>query len=323
VRENEDRKHFCGLLEEMVDRFRVHLHAYMLMDNHYHLILELTEPNLSRTGQWLNVSYSVWFNRRHNRSGHLFQGRFGAVVVEPVQWGLELSRYVHLNPVRIGRLGLGKARRQGMRAGVSGAPDAQEVKERLMRLRQYKWSSYRAYVGLEKAPAWLECERILELGGGSKKQRSRHYREYVESAVREGLERSPWGELKERIVLGGEDFLKGLRKHVSGNRREQRGVKRLAKERPKLAEIIKNVERMKGERWDKFRDRYGDSGRDLVLYLGQRICGLTLEELAASAGMSDYRPVAVAIRRFRKRLAGSMPEREQLQRLGKLYNVQM
>jgi hypothetical protein len=100
-------------------------------------------------------------------------------------------------------------------------------------------------------------------------------------------------------------------------------VKRLAKERPKLAEIIKNVERMKGERWDKFRDRYGDSGRDLVLYLGQRICGLTLEELAASAGMSDYRPVAVAIRRFRKRLAGSMPEREQLQRLGKLYNVQM
>jgi REP element-mobilizing transposase RayT len=81
------------------------------MDNHYHLILELTELNLSRAGQWLNGSYSTWFNRRHRRCGHLFQGRFKAVIVDPEEWGLALSRYVHLNPVRIRRLGLGKSDR--------------------------------------------------------------------------------------------------------------------------------------------------------------------------------------------------------------------
>jgi REP-associated tyrosine transposase len=69
------------------------VHGYQWMDNHDQLIVELTEPNLSRAGQWLNVSYSSWFNRRHRRSGHLFQGRFKSVAVDPVGWGLALSRY--------------------------------------------------------------------------------------------------------------------------------------------------------------------------------------------------------------------------------------
>ena len=107
----------------MVERFRVVLHAYQLMDNHYHLIVELTEKNLSRAGQWLNLSYSSWFNRRHRRSGHLFQGRFKSVVVDPLEWGLALSRYVHLNPVRVKGLGLGKVEQRQVRAGASRAPD--------------------------------------------------------------------------------------------------------------------------------------------------------------------------------------------------------
>jgi REP element-mobilizing transposase RayT len=86
-REDKDRMWFCHLLAEMVARFRVRLHGYVLMNNHYHLIIELTEPNLSRAVQWLNVSYSVWFNHRHHRSGHLFQGRFKSVVVDWQEWG--------------------------------------------------------------------------------------------------------------------------------------------------------------------------------------------------------------------------------------------
>ncbi len=86
------------------------------MPNHYHLLLEITEPNLSRSVQWLNVSYSVWFNRRHGRSGHLLQGRFKSVVVERESWGLEVSRYILLNPVRLRRLGQGKRDVQRSRA---------------------------------------------------------------------------------------------------------------------------------------------------------------------------------------------------------------
>jgi len=170
----------------MVAQFRVRLHAFVLMDNHYHLILELGEANLSRAVQWLNVSYSIWFNRRHRRSGHLFQGRFKSVLVNPVGWGLSLSRYVHLNPVRVGRLGLGKGERQKRRAGDSSSPDAQQVKERLARLREFPWSSYRAYIGLSKQPAWLECRRLRELGGAKDAGMRQSYRKYVEAAVRKG-----------------------------------------------------------------------------------------------------------------------------------------
>src|ERR1051325_2739558 len=260
-RDDRDRAHFCELLGQMVSLYRVRLHAFVLMDNHYHLLMELSEPNLSRTGQWLNVSYSVWFNRRHRRSGHLFQGRFKSVLVDPTQWGLELSRYVHLNPVRTGRMGLGKVERQKRREGASGAPEDGAVKERIARLRQYRWSSYRAYMGLGKRPDWLEGGQGLGVGGGKKEERKRNYREYVESAVREGLKASPWEQVQEQVVLGGGEFVEKLRALVSGNALEQRGARRLAQARPKLEEVIRNLEKVKGQPWAEFRDRHGDEGR--------------------------------------------------------------
>src|SRR5687768_10537462 len=91
-----DRYHFLDLLPRMRERFGVNLYAYVLMANHYHLLLQTTDPNLSQALQWLNVSYSVWFNRRHRRVGPLFQGRFKAMVVQPETWALPLSRYIHL-----------------------------------------------------------------------------------------------------------------------------------------------------------------------------------------------------------------------------------
>ncbi len=86
-RDDRDREHFLELLAQWVDRFRLRLHAYVLMPNHYHLLAETTEANLSQAMQWLNVSYTVWFNRRHQRVGRLFQGRFKSVIVESETWG--------------------------------------------------------------------------------------------------------------------------------------------------------------------------------------------------------------------------------------------
>jgi REP element-mobilizing transposase RayT len=322
-RDNRDRAHFCELLGQMVGLFRVRLHAFVLMDNHYHLLLELTEPNLSRTGQWLNGSYSVWFNRRHGRSGHLFQGRFKSVVVDPIGWGVELSRYIHLNPVRVRRLGLSKAERQRMRVGAGGTPEARPVKERIGRLRRYRWSSYRAYIGLGKRPEWLECEGVLELGGGKREERRRNYRDYVESAVREGLVKSPWEELRDQVVLGSEAFLETIRAHVIGDAREQRGARGLARARPKLKEIIANLEKAKGLSWAEIRDRHGDDGRDLVLCVGRRACGLKLRELAVAVGMNDYSAVSIAIRRYERRLKRSRARQALLKEICKLSNVEM
>src|SRR6185369_2016159 len=133
-RDDGDRCHFLEVVADMVVRFQVRLHCFVLMDNHYHLLLELTEPNLSRAAQWLNVSYSIWFNRRHGRSGHLFQGRFKSVAVSRDEWALALSRYVHLNPIRIKSLGLGKGERQTQRMGLAPAPDPVQVRERVAQL---------------------------------------------------------------------------------------------------------------------------------------------------------------------------------------------
>src|SRR6266705_1184467 len=120
------------------------------MDNHYHCLLETREANLSRAMQWLNVSYTVWFNRRHQRAGHLLQGRFKAVMVEPESWGLSLSRYIHLNPVRVQSLGLDKTAQRGRKKGVGEGASPAVLEARLELLRDYRWSSYRAFAGYEK-----------------------------------------------------------------------------------------------------------------------------------------------------------------------------
>ena len=96
-RADADRLHFLELLAELGERFGTKVHAYVLMDNHYHLLLETPEANLSRSMHWLNAGYCVWFNRRYRRSGHLLQGRFGAFLVEDDAGWQELARYVHLN----------------------------------------------------------------------------------------------------------------------------------------------------------------------------------------------------------------------------------
>ena len=301
-RDERDRLHFCELLGEAVSRFRFRMHSYALMDNHFHLLLETREPNLGIGMQWLNVSYSVWFNRRHDRSGHLLQGRYKAILVDSVGWGLGLSRYVHLNPVRVSRLRLDKAARRRGRMGQVGKPEPAVVRARLAVLREYRWSSYRAYVGLAKAPAWLETQTVLELGGGRAGDgRRRAYRAYVESAVREGLAESPWEHLQAQIVLGGAAFARRLREGLGGDAREQPELRQL-QIRPTLREVIARVERLKGESWEAFRDRYGDWGRDLVLYLGRRDCGLKLRELGEAAGGIDYVSVAAAVKRFEQKL---------------------
>ena len=158
-------------LEELPLRFGLHLHAYVLMDNHYHLLVETGEPNLSQAMQWLGVSYTVGFNRRHRRVGHLFQGRFKAILLEAETTAVELSRYVHLNPVRVARLGLGKVAQRRSAQGMVVKVDAKTVAERLQRLRTYRWSSYRTYAGTAPTPSWLTTRRVLAMmGGGDQRQ---------------------------------------------------------------------------------------------------------------------------------------------------------
>ncbi len=118
--------------------------AWVLMDTHYHALLQTPDANLSEGMQWLGLSYSSWFNARYDRVGPLFQGRFRSVPVEEGAWVHELSMYLHLNPVRTLAFGLDKRNQKAEAAGLKRPPTREEVTARLKQLRAYRWSSYRA-----------------------------------------------------------------------------------------------------------------------------------------------------------------------------------
>jgi REP element-mobilizing transposase RayT len=184
--DDEDRERFLSVLAWVVDRFKWLCHAYCLMDNHYHLLIETPEPNLSAGMRQLNGVYTQHHNRRHARVGHLFEGRYKAIIVEKDSYLLELCRYIALNPVRAG------ARKT---AG------------------QWKWSGYRATAGTAQVPDFLTVEWTLSQFGRDKRGARDRYRRFVaEGAKRE----SPWENLKGQIFLGTEEFVSRLRELLEG-----------------------------------------------------------------------------------------------------------
>ncbi|HVM62058.1 MAG TPA: transposase [Verrucomicrobiae bacterium] len=302
VRDDGDRVHWRELLEEWVERYGLRLHAYVLLDNHHHLLVQTPHANLSPSMQWLQVSYTVWFNRRHRRVGHLFQGRFHAVVLEADTAAVEVSRYVHLNPVRFRRLGLDKMAQARDHAGIDIGSNRQQIRQRLQQLREYPWSSYGAYVGRRACPPWLITDAVLAmLGAGRRAERPRAYQRYVETAVRAGAVESPWERLEAGLLLGRQRFVDQMRRRLHGDAREQPMARQLRR-RVNWEAIVRAVERVKGESWDSFRDRHRDNGRDLALYVG-RTHGLRLRELADYVGGIDYVSVASAVRRLGLRVA--------------------
>jgi len=172
----------------------------------------------------------------------------------------------------------------------------------LERLGGYRWGSCRAYVGLEPAPSWLRTSGILAMGPKRRrKEQQRDYKAYVEEPLREGTLESPWERLQGGLLLGEEEFVEQMKQWLRGDKREQPSAKRL-RSGPSWEQIVREVERVKGERWGEFRDRYGDWGRDLALYAGQRLAGMRLRDLAVKAGGVDYGSAAGALLRFRGRL---------------------
>ena len=331
ARGNERRAIFRGegdyarmvlTLEQTIARFGLRLHGYVLMENHYHLILEAPEGNLSRAMQWLNVSYSVWFNRRHRRIGHLFQGRFKAIIADPQEWGLALSRYVHLNPLRTRKHILGKTGRQEVSTGKRKGATAAEVSKRLLFLNGYGWSSYRAFAGYEPEPQWLETKAIASLIEGDPRRWRSKYRALVEEGAQEGAV-SPWPAVEAQAVLGGYSLLEEVRTQIKEGRREIVG-KRSLNRRSTFEDAVAVVEGHCRRRWEEFKERRGDPGREMVFWLARRHAGMTLGQLGERSGATDYAAVAMALRRFELKMKNDANLRTEMQELeGTMFNVKM
>ena len=297
-RDERDREHFVQLLEAVSGRYGLEVHGYVLMGNHYHLILRVPEGNLSQGMQWLNVSYSIWFNRRHGRVGPLFQGRYKSVPVEGGGWLYQLSQYVHLNPVRVRWLGLDKRGRRIEGLGLKEAANAAEAAERLAVLREHRWSSYRYYAGYGPGPKWLKTGTILERAGGkSQKEYQAHYRKDLEEYVRGGYKEDWAAQLRNGLAVGTDEFILRVKQGIGSINREWSGKRELRRMHT-FAEVRQAVEKVKGESWAAFAGRHGDWGRDVALVLARECAGMTLKELGQAAGGLDYAAVSEAVRRM-------------------------
>ncbi len=315
-----DNRHFLELLEEVTKRFRIRVHAYCLLGNHYHAILQTPDANLSQAMQWLGLSYSSWFNARYNRVGPLFQGRFKSVPVEDGAWVYELSMYVHLNPVRTMGYGLDKRRQKAEKEGMSRPPTREEIAARLKQLREYPWSSYGAYAGYRDAPKWLSTATILRRAAREKAHRKKKYREAVQGLLSRGVQETRVEEFREVLGIGSAEFTARLRKGAGFGKRETERRGRLRR-RVSYEQVIEAVEQVKGEASAEWLARHGDWGKWLVVRLARRYTGMTLRQIGERMGGKDYAAVSAGLRRFENQQKVTRSLRSPAARADRMLNV--
>ncbi|MDD2337129.1 MAG: transposase [Geobacteraceae bacterium] len=234
--DDADRELFLKILGQVVKRFNWLCHAYCLMDNHYHLLIETPEGNLSAGMRQLNGVYTQAFNRSHERDGHLFKGRFKAILVEKESHLLELCRYIVLNPVR---------------AGMAAQP------------ADYRWSSYLPTIGNAERPAFLATEWLLGNFSTSLTESCRRYRNFVKEGMSNN--ESPWGKLVSQILLGTEAFVQQARGFL-GEKDDVAEITRIQRHvgRPQLDELFSSDSALpKAERNRLIRLAHGKHGYTL------------------------------------------------------------
>ena len=248
-----DREKFLFYVESAVVRYGAVVHTWCLMNNHYHLLLETPVGNLSQIMRHVNGAYTTYFNVKRKRAGHLFQGRYKAILVEADAYALELSRYMHLNPVR---------------AGMVAKPE------------DYPWSSYRSYIGDSMTPGWLKTDFILGYVGRNASMAKRTYRRFVEDLLDKEYD-SPLNGTVASTVLGGEEFIRAVSELHVGQTRAARNlpaVKALAR-RPSMEAIIMTIKAELGDRATWLRA--------VSLYGCQQYSGAKLRDIGTRFGISD------------------------------------
>lgn len=243
----------------MVEQYQVRCHAWVLMDNHYHLVLETPQANLSQALRHLNGIYSQAFNRRYQRVGHLFQGRFRALLVDKETYLLAVCRYVVLNPVR---------------AGLVSHPQA------------WWWSSYRATAGKEAIPEWLTVEWVLSHFGRGRTHAQRVYRRFVAEGIAQPD--SPWTDVRGQIYLGGEAFVERMARLSHDKEAEEIPLPQRDPSVPSMEQVLEQVARAYGQSVEDLvrpTARPSEAGQ-LAIYGARRVARSSLKEVGRRFGLS-------------------------------------
>jgi REP element-mobilizing transposase RayT len=265
-RDEKDYLRFLDTLGRMVDRFKLEAHAYVLMRNHFHLLVQTKEANLSRAIQWLGVSYSVWFNRRHQRSGHLFQGRFKNFLIEDDRYFTAMCLYIHGNPLRAGMV---------------------------KRLSEYRWSSYQVYADKKHGVSWLTTELVLGMYGGSRKRFVRAQELFFKESP------SPLEDLRHGLYLGSESFSEECIKRLKGEghheKPQARSLLRSRDIRGLVAKILRGLGEKDPESVLRVR-KYRCQNRDVAIYVLYQLGVYLNREIGKVFGVG-YTAISGAVKR--------------------------
>jgi len=272
VLDDRDRSRWMEKLEGIVERYGWRVFAFALMGNHFHLFLQTPRPNLSKGMHDLNGGYVNFFNKRHEREGHLFQSRYRAYVVEDEGYWFEVSRYVHLNPVR---------------AGLVTKPE------------DWAWSSYAGYHRRRQRLAWVDYDRVLCDFGRNMKEGSRRYRAFIEDGLGRELD-SPFERAVHSVVLGSDAFVERIQ-DIFGSESKAKGPRESPSPapRPALMVVIGVVADYYGvdpSMWAPGR-RCNHPARRVAAYLARQLTAATSVEIAQALGYADQSSVASSCRR--------------------------
>jgi REP element-mobilizing transposase RayT len=270
--DDKDREELKRIIKRTKERYGYLLHAYVFMDNHYHLLIETPHANIKQVMQNINTSYTVSVNKRHKRYGHLFQGRYKAFIVDKDSYLLELNRYINLNPVR---------------ANIVQRPE------------DYKWSSYRAYIGA--GDGITDTEDTLYAFAKKRAIAVRKYKDFVE--VGKG-ETSPLGEAV-GSVLGDERFREKVIKYIKGkpDKTEISDIKKIEKKHriEKIIKVVAKYYKISEEELLKRKKATG-SQRKKAIYLCKLFSGQTNAEVGRLFGIT-LQAVTNAVRGIEKGLS--------------------
>jgi putative transposase len=268
-RHDSDRLRFLDFLRKTVERFGWSLTAWVLMDNHFHLVTQTAEANVSRGMHWLNGTYARWFNHRHQRTGHLFQGRFKAFLIEKETYFEEVLRYVVLNPVR---------------AKMVAKPE------------EHIWSSYRQTVGLDPAATWLDVAAVHAQFDRNPAVAKRLYRDFVMTRV-DGQDRL-WDQVTNGMYLGSDPWAREMRALVESTPRStDYPIIERAVGRPAMPAILEAVSQACGESPETIRSTRGCAARDLAAWVARNEGLITLRSIAAALRLRSEGHVSALIRR--------------------------
>jgi len=275
-----DRDRFLELLTRSLVTYQVVLHAYIMMTNHFHLLIQTRKANCAEFMRHFNISYTGWFNWHHKRCGNLYQGRYKAFLIDADNYLLEVSRYLHLN----------HARKINMAA--------MSYQEHWRDAQAYPWSSLLGYLRADRVMPYINYDLILSMAGGRQR-----YRDFM----RDGLQRNcenPFCDLKSRLILGDEDFVARVKRCLKyGSLRDQPDYRDLVVTRLEPEQVMDILTRYFGINLDLLRQRRGNGMlRGIAAELMYKYCKITQAKVGFLLGGIDYGAVHLLRRRMKEQI---------------------